>query len=420
MSCDFEVSLPWGVDAVSESVRNVDVEVTLLQQVIINDLKANEASKDVKISLLVSQNSDLSIAKYNLEQELASLNEQLDSLRQSAGESAADTDALNARINELEVMLQLANEAHADVVARNHDQERKLTAANFQKDTVQKLFDDQRSSLVSLKKQSGELTQENALLSSEIGDARKYIAQLETEIAGIPDRIANAVSTEKARWNESAIVSESVKRDLLAGHEAKITSLRQQLEVARAEMAELKRFHKSVAEEVGVTISELINSNLEQTLLREQAIESMNAAKALGKITADECSKLIKEIGTLALDLEKQTQDNTYLSEILSYNDLKDVWRHEDGTRVFACGGAPTKTFDYFELDVKPSDKHYTCWVLNPNGTGHMMVLAEDESHLMIPAESASVRYNPDHDEPILEAMRAFTVEHYEAALARA
>lgn len=412
MSESLIVDIPWGKASVSALIGDEPkIQMALLQQSIIDQYQVDLAQAEARLQIAQERCYKLEMefvtASGRAEQLAGELDEARQALEQQGDISASELKELNDKVLRLEAEVELAEQTRQQAIQRNYDQERKLEALQYQKDTVQRLFDEQRHGLARLKKEHSELSGEHELLSTEMKDARKYIHQLEQELAGVPSRIENAVATALANHREGD--GQEVARLNTA-----INEKQQEIERLTAEVDQLVADKTEVENELNTRTIQC-NDALQLAQLAQENVHAMEGQYNLMKDRLVKYEGMAKQAAEMVAFTQEQLvqarRSSVYLTQLVKYLEGGSIYSHEDGTVVFGyhrdMSDATRSTGDG-SPDLTPHDDYPLYWVVNPDGVGHMVMLAASEDALLFPEQvDDSVLVGQEHKDGIVEAIKS-------------
>lgn len=408
MSDMFEVSIPWGVNAVSKMATDgpMEVEQLLLQQSIIDELQQEKKTLEIQKEALRKQGADMDMELYARQARIEHLEGELDAARKTLTEkadiSADEVDKLRAKITELEALLDSALYSKNQAIARNNDQERKLTAVQFQHDQVQKLLDEKRLAVNRYHAENAAQAAELDTLRCESADNQKYIKRLEDELAGVPVRIDNAVATALAGRSEVNHGEVTALRDevaRLAGELIQMTEQRDRLEAENASI------HQQNAELI--EIAKLGNQAV------DTAFERWEKERSKHDRYKREAKEIIELVAGQHQELAKFKKDCLILAKAVECLQGGKIYHGDDGTMVFMLhNDIYTKVDQLGQQDgddnAAPHPDYPLCWAVKPNGTGHLLMLSKSMENLVFPGKlDGDCLMDASHNDAVEEAIKS-------------
>ncbi|MCG3884161.1 hypothetical protein I3271_05625 [Photobacterium leiognathi] len=440
---NFEVIIPWGQQAVSEVSNGVEVEMLLLQQSIIDgqqrelaDAKSAPAPAPAAIdSNMIRQLAELEIKLKTSERDrkttLEALIDAQTELERAQANGAEDTATLKQEISDLQSKLAISEQTKSVVLESNYDLERKAANKDYQMQTIQGQLEKNITAYNSLHKSHVLLKDSHAKLVEEDKANKKLISNLRGEVDGFDQRIENMRKAERARIKEESSINVASSSELDAANK-KIEQLEQQITDLKANSLDVNQQKselnarcikaestekKAVAE--AIRLAEHAHISNEQT---KRATDEMKKQADLARRLDSAMQKVIVEFSNQTIELDKIKRENAYLLQMLDYQEMRTIWKGEDGSAAYIISCNPSRALSITDGEKdRQSMEHPVCWVMNSNGTGHIVLLNENQDELLYPsAAKGECALNSEYKDSLREAIQAVTVEKFNEALSNA
>ena len=434
----FEVQIPWGVSAVNEVANSTEIEMLLLQQSIIDDLQRKAAAPapaptapaeldTCLIKQIAELEIKLSTATRNEQNTMLSLADAQEHIKTLESSSAVNAQDLQQQIQSLTIQLAVAEQTKSVVLESNYDIERKAANKDYQMQTIQTQLDLKLAAFNKLHKDHHLLKTDHSALVEQDKENRLTISHLNSDVDGFDARIENMRKAERARILASLptpapVTTTVIDTKLVDSLHAEISDLKEKLTASNAvksEMnAELMQFKSSDAR-LTKENRRVIENYRQGGVLVESAVAEMNNQADLARRLDSSMQKTIVEYSKQTIELDKIKRENMYLLQMLDYQEMRTIWTHKDGTAAYIISCDPSRALSLNDGEKdKQSMIHPVCWIMNTNGTGHIVLLNENEDELLYPnAAKGETALSNDHKDELLEAIKAVTIKDFNKSL---
>lgn len=339
--------------------------------------------------------------------------------------SQSDSGDLKSQITSLTTQLEIATQTKEQVKERNYDQERKLTSVTHQKSVLQEQYDSLRASFNTIHKENIKAKDLIEQYEQEQESNAKLIEQLQGEVAGFPTRLENTRKTEAAKFigidTEEVVKLQSV----VESKQQEINSLSGQLVIFKKDKTDLNNQVSSLQSEVDkleATNQALVAHSEQSDLIVKEATTKLQEQIKVSNSVTKQVKEMLQSYSDQTLMFDKQKRENLYLLQMLEYQEMRTLWEHEDGTAVYIIAVNPDRAMCMSDGEVERHSRiHPICWVMNSNGTGHTVVMSEDQTELLYPNAAKGDSLMPlKHQDSILESIKNVTISHFNDALEKA
>ena len=436
MSDCFYTSVPWSRDAVKNAVDDkMEAEIILLQQHIIDELQSPQSSSLDIDADLISQIAQLEISLSNAhrtqDSTLQSLIATQKELDQSVKSGIVNTKDLQQQIQQLTIKLTIAEQTKLAVINSNYELERKTANKDYQTQIIQGQLDKKNAAYNILHKEHYLLKSDHIALVERDKTNSKAISHLSAEVAGFDKRIENMRLAERARLtvNQAVVPDQShdpvpapVVSDLKDKQIASLNLRIKELTDQKSAMNEDLMRSKSNEERHVKESARLLHHAQESTGIMDRATEEMEAQANLAIRLDSSMQKILAEYSQQTIDLDKIKRENMYLLQMLDYQEMRTIWKHDDGTAIYIISCDPTRALSLNDgQEERQSLVNPVCWVMNTNGTGHIVMINEEQDQLLYPTASrGKTALNKKHKDAVLEAIKNITITQFNESLKHA
>lgn len=416
------LALPWGKREIIDNFgENDDIELLLIQQSCIDNMQQEIDILNAKLVVYSDRSVDRELEAFNANATIKELQEKSELSTYHHELQANEISSLKSEIVNLKAELDIANSTKRDVIKRNHDQERRLDAISYQKGVVQEQYDSLRAYNIELLSKFKSIESKNQEYEVYIGQIESTNRKLQSDVDGFPIRLKNSIAAELARHKSD--------QKLPTGH----------LLIDKADIERLQdqvRDLKCVKTSLGNEIQQLNSKISSLTKINDECKNSLTVAD---KLSQDAVAKMVEfesvvlhsdatlqalmiEHAKLTSEYELTKRDNLYLTQQLSYSELRTIYEDDDGTAVYIIGTNMKSALivEDDENDEQSTD-HPLCWVMNSNGTGHCVFLNKDCTTLLYPnqVEGTLCKFDKIHEEAIRNAIKDISIQKFNDALDR-
>ncbi|MEC6833034.1 hypothetical protein VXS06_14800 [Photobacterium toruni] len=435
---NFEVSIPWGSTAVNEVANGIELEMLLLQQSIIDGQQQELIEAKVMPTTpsfdtgMIQKIAQLEIKLQATERDrettfaaLIDVQAELETINAAGAENVAE---LKAEILALQSQLAISEQTKKVVLDSNYELERKAANKAYQHQVLQTQFDVNREAYNKIHTDHQALIGSHSVLVQTEKNNQKLIKQLTSEVDGFDLRLENVRKTEHARVIESlppAPATVSVISDEVEPLKQEVAQLKEKLSLCNAQKSEMNNATmkaQAEAERFKKEAKRLVDHAHQSNDLVGKAVGEMNAQTDIAARLDNAMQKTIVEFSQQTIQLDTIKRENAYLSEMLDYQEMRTIWTHEDGTAAYIISCNPSRALSLNDGEKeRQSMIHPVCWVMNTNGTGHIVLLNEAQDELLFPsAAKGKCALNIEHKDSLKDAIKAVTIEKFNDALKKA
>lgn len=433
---EFVATIPWGKKPVSNIANSdLEVEILLLQQNIIDDLVSNNhqpvVNNDIN-NVLIKKLSDLEIKLSTSNRDLIDSNEQLDvaikQIHDLQISSLNNNAELESKISELMQELSISESLKQALLDSNHDLERKAANKAYQYQVLQSHFDVNHDAYNKIHKDHLALMGSHSVLVQTEKDNQKLIKQLTSEVDGFDLRLENVRKTERARILESlppvvAQVPDTINsNDEVDALKQEVNELKEKLILCNSQKSEMNNAQmkaNSDAERFKKEALRLVDHAHQSGELMDKAVAEMKIQTDIAARLDNAMQKTIVEFSKQTIKLDTIKRENAYMAIMQDYQEMRTVWSHEDGTSAYVISTNPSRALSLNDGEKeRQSMIHPVCWVMNANGTGHIVLLNENQDELLFPSEAKDkCALNTDHKNALLAAIKNITIDKFDESL---
>ncbi|UTM60468.1 hypothetical protein L4174_023670 (plasmid) [Photobacterium sp. CCB-ST2H9] len=381
------VELPW--DSCFHHGDKTEISINALQEHIIKSMKERISELEGALSDEVADKYRYKATANRFHSEVKDLNEQ--------------KLILTTEREKFKGKAEILNQANMKLALRNNDQEQCLLELR----TEVAILTKDRKNTDDMSLQIEGLTSELKAAEILLKEARNELSRCQEELKGEPVRIKNRLATL-----ESQLRAEFSKEQQL--HQQQLSQLQKE-RASNSKVIENDQIQKMTSE-----ISRL-TSNLEKSelLLQECARVVTDSSLAIEKRDT-ELKKMLSEYASQGIELDEAKKHNLYLSILLNHYQKMSVWESGEGDSIFVLPHNPQMYQASTNDEVEAvSTKYPVFFALTKNGTGHVLLLSEDEKELLYPVGTMPKEYLLDtrfHDDAF-HAIKSTTIEEYNQAV---
>lgn len=233
-------------------------------------------------------------------------------------------------------------------------------------------------------------------------EAEKKCERLQAELAGVPKLVENKVAAELARLKAVSGDELNAAKEMADEFRSKNIRLSENMSAMNSENVTLKAenasLHKMVEslKEKAETLTKFSHG------ARDEIVELARQNKLL-----------IEKSAYLAEELDREKTNSVYLNTLLDYDDMREVYRGDDGTFVYVASTKGSISVDDDE-DCALHPDYPIFMGVRPDGVAHLMFI-DNKKELCYPKIMGDLCVDKRHYDAILEeALKATTKAHCE------